>query len=106
MLSSGFLPLDQSLLVTPKLGSDFVNYCKFVLFLWISLLGPIFIGGADVTPDLFDSWKIVVVFFVPCCDLHRLSYLLLPLLIYDVGSKPNITESLQDYLLVLNALFQ
>ena len=65
---SGLLPLDQSLLVVLTLQSHF-----------------------------FDSQKFVDVVFVPCCDLHRLTYLMLLILFYDVESNTNMPESLQDY---------
>ena len=50
--SSGFPSLDQSLLVMPKLRSDFFDSCKFVVLIWIAPLGSIFIGGSEVTVRL------------------------------------------------------
>ena len=80
---SGFTPLEQSLLVVPTLRSEFV-----------------------------DSWIFVVTFHhchlraLPCCDLHRSTYLLLPLLFYAVKSNTKVSDSLRDYGPALNSLFQ
>ena len=98
VLFSGFLPLDQSLLVMPKLRSDLADSRKFVVFRWIAPLGPIFLGGADITVRLLRFTEI-------CCfclrallqPSYRLYYLLPPLLSYYDESNTNIPESLQDY---------
>ena len=52
MLSSRLLPLDKSLLMVPTFQSDFVDPRKCVVFFWTAPLGPISIGGVDVTVAL------------------------------------------------------
>ena len=45
-------PLGPISLVMPTLLSDFIDSCKYVVFRWISLLGPIFLCGSDATVRL------------------------------------------------------
>ena len=77
---SWFFTLEQFLLVMPTLWLEFVSDITVRLCCQHYNQNSL----PTLRSYFFNSQKFIVVVLVSCCDLHRSSYLLLPLLFYDV----------------------